>query len=258
MNSALTLTLFILSIVIAVLIARHYLQSAKPLYVFSVMSLGGVRHPDIDLIYDGHSVPTIHSVKLVFWNAGRKEIRRKDLPEGDAALKINVGDGFNILGVDAHASNRCAASAEILDMNTVSIAFEFLNKRDNYYCELICTNVVNENEEAESDPPAPKLDGSIIGAKIRRGNTSRFARSDVVISILGIFAVLLMAGVWFAKPFTEYLKTGEPVSLGSIAFGLIYILIMLPFMSATLFGFTKRMVPKARKQLHEPLMPTQK
>ena len=257
-NAAITLILFILTIVIAVWIARHFMQTAKPLYVFSVMSLGGVRHPDIDLIYDGRNVPTIHSVKLVFWNAGRKEIRQEDLPTGDAALRISISDNFEILGADARTSNNCAANAEIIDANTVKLDFEFLNKKDSYFCELICTNIDNGDRKIEFNPPDPKLRGSIIGAKVRRGSTSSFARSDIVISILGILSVLGVIGVLFVKPLATYRETGEPISYSTIILGLVYILFMLPVMSANLFGFSKRMVPEVRKQLHEPFIPTRK
>lgn len=258
MNTATALILFILSIVIAVWIARHFMQTARPLYVFSVMSLGGVRHPDIDLIYDGRNVPTIHSVKLVFWNAGRKEIRRKDLPSGDAALRVCISDDYEILGADAQTSSNCAANAEIVDANTVRLDFEFLNKKDSYFCELICTNIQDGDRKIESKPPDPKLRGSIIGANIRRGSTSSFAKSDIAMSVLGILAVLFMMGIWFAGPIAAYRETGEPISYTVIVLGLAYLLIILPAVSASLFGYTKRMVPEARKQLHEPVMPTRR
>lgn len=171
-----------ISIAVSIYSAKHRL----PLYFIRTTSLVKVNHPDIEVVFKGKTIPNLYSVRFVFWNGGREEIRREDLPKGKASPAFRFSENTEILSLSAKTTtgDKSGKLKKEKD-NSLILTFDYLNKGDAIIGEIICTT---------SDNRFPKvhISGFVKGASIRVGDVFNLNILDHIFSLVfaGIFAFL--------------------------------------------------------------------
>jgi len=143
---------------VATFIAGLYLQprfmpSRKPRCLFVDFVLLTQSHPDIEIQFQGSMITNLRVIRLVFWNAGKLEIRAEDRPEVGAPF-VRLSQKMQLLSFHTKPSNSSTRATlrktEGLGRlrNTIAIDFDFLNPGDGFRAEIYYTRSANSPDEA--------------------------------------------------------------------------------------------------------------
>jgi hypothetical protein len=170
---------------LGVFVSLFVYRSKRPLYQFKVVSLDSIKHPMLGLTFGGENIPNIYSVRFVFWNGGRKEIRKEDIPDKGAGPFISIPEEFKVLLTEAETTTGDKSGKFIeFKKNNFAIIFDYLNHSDALYGQIYCTS-------EKKGELIPKINGSVKGFKIKKGTMYSNSKIDqilyLVISSIAIF-----------------------------------------------------------------------
>jgi len=188
--------------IIGVAVAYRSLRESIPRVVYSHAVVYPGSHPKVDILYDDHIViADLHSLKLAFWNAGRRELRSDDIPEVHGP-RIVFPENTGILDVKCEALSESTQASLDFDSsaiygptpggNELPIAFEFLNRNQGFYAEILYTSGTDIEE------PPIRLVGSFKGAKpIKEFNWPREqSRRDALGLVIFPGVALALMVIW--------------------------------------------------------------
>lgn len=124
---------------------RRALRDPGPTYVLTghVVVSGSLGREEIEIRFAGEVVPVVSRTLVVFWNRGRKSIRRDEVPAAHP-LRIEVlDDGARVLDAAVITSTRPEIGVEArpdLYGPGVTLSFEFLDYRDGFVVEMLHTS----------------------------------------------------------------------------------------------------------------------
>lgn len=125
---------------LGVLITLAVSRSKRPLYAYRVVTLDAVKHPNLGLTFKGNPVPNIYSVRFVFWNAGKNELRREDIPLPKAGPALLLSENVEVLSPEV-ISTTGDGSARLNEVAPNHIfTFDYLNRGDAVLGEVLCTS----------------------------------------------------------------------------------------------------------------------
>ncbi len=199
---------------------------------------------DMDIVFDGQSVPRLTKTLVTIWNAGRKTMRGEDVVDDDPIRLMFDG---KVLRTRVLRSTRgviqFSAEPGGYGPNSVMCTFDFLDRRDGARIEILHTGTRNP----------PVLEGTIKGIPegfIRDPRSSPVPRQEPTGSalrkwyrkrrwLLPLF--LMTSGVAYVIAAT----TGPPSNLGVPGeepekFSVLELLQGMIFFVAGLFGFWSR------------------
>lgn len=191
-ESILGLVLGVFSIAVTFFLTK----SIRPLYAVKVVTLDGVKHPQLGLTFDGKPVPNIYSIRFVFWNGGRKELRREDIPRPKAGPGILISENMTVLSskLQSTTGDESAKLTEHDGRNNLFLNFDYLNRMDGVLGEVLCTS--NNNA-----PPEVVFKGALKGSKIIKGRTENVTITDKFMFCLG---EIILVAMFFTLCSTAY------------------------------------------------------
>lgn len=180
---------FILAI-ISVFLSLWIAREPKPLYAMQLTKIGGLEHPDISILFKKSRVQNLYLLRLVFWNGGRKEIRKEDIPQAQARPNIQLSNNSKLLEKTAKTTTGDQSGNFIFKDNNLFINFDYLNPNDAFYGEIYLTTI-------DEKPLEINFLGNLKGLTISEGdihNTSIF--DTIFFSIIEImfFFMSLVSG----------------------------------------------------------------
>ncbi|MGM0569280.1 MAG: hypothetical protein ACQET2_01035, partial [Pseudomonadota bacterium] len=139
-------------------------RNVRPLYLIDISKFGGIEHPDIGITFKGDPVPNLYVLRFVLWNAGKKEIRKEDLPNAKAAPRIRFDSRSKVLSHLAYSSTGDdTGEIQFSDHNEACLKFDYLNKDDSVIGEIYFSSFDEDNAEFE-------FLGAVKGAKVKQGS----------------------------------------------------------------------------------------
>ncbi|WP_297794847.1 hypothetical protein [uncultured Marinobacter sp.] len=149
---------------IAMVLTFIFHKSVRPLYLFDISKFGGIEHPEIGITFKGNPVSNLYVLRFVLWNAGKKEIRKEDLPNEKAAPRISFDYSSKVLSNLAYSSTGDdTGNITFSDQNEACLNFDYLNKGDAVIGEIYFSSDDEDNAQFE-------FLGAVKGAKVKQGN----------------------------------------------------------------------------------------
>lgn len=208
--------------VLGIFVTYFLTKSIRPLYAFKIVTLDGVKHPHLCLTFNGKPVPNIYSIRFVFWNGGRKELRREDIPRPKAGPGIVISDNMTVLSSELQSTtgDGTAKLSKHKGTNELFLNFDYLNRLDAVTGEILCTST-------DQIPPTVVFKGALKGSRIIKGLTRNLSFGDkfffVVTEIIlaAMFLAICKSGYSeiFSKNYSEFAKSAL------IFVGLLFLLI---------------------------------
>lgn len=219
-----------------VFISLWIMRSPRPLYVMRLAKLGGIRHPDIAILVGERKVSNLYSVRLVFWNGGRKDIRKEDLPEPKAGPMIRVSKKSEVLRYIAATTTGDKSGDFISCDNDLSINFNYLNQGDAFLGEVYLTS--------EDDVrPEINFSGCLKGYSISEGDIHNISTFNHLFFILtGTVLLFLTLSFGYSMYSAITLGHGTAIIVSSLFFIFSLWLTVLDF-RFNIFSILKK-IPK--------------
>lgn len=187
-NSAAT---FVLGSIIAAIISYKF-SSRKTLKTFSntskIFIAGNNKEDDkLKISYEGEVVEKLFMTKIYFWNTGNQTIDKTDIvKELLAETKGKILD-VSLIKVSKES---CEIYCEFIDANKYKVNFEYLDKKDGAYIEILHTEVIKE------------LEWNIKGTKINKcksiSKVEKLSFGNIALHILLLFLLCFALFFCFA------------------------------------------------------------
>jgi hypothetical protein len=223
--------------IISVIISLWIFRRARPLYYWQFSKLEGVKHPDIKISFGSRQVSNLYSVRLVFWNGGRSEIRRKDIPEGKAAPRIKVTNNCEILSHSAKSTTYDNTGKFIeLNKQELSLDFDYLNPKDALLGEAHLTT-------DDDIKPDIKFLGTLKGLEVSEGEIVNISIMDnIMASILNI--LILFTTIYMGLSLYSTIISNQGfLFLKSVRF-LFFLALTILFFQANILTIPKKIPQK--------------
>ena len=215
--------------IISTWVAFHYGRSRKPLYSIRHTRLGLVSHPSLHVRFGNKKVDRLSLVRFVFWNSGKHEIRREDIPNPPAGPRVVIAEDTKILDHKIVSINGDESVRLIpIDDHILRLDFEFLNRRDALLGEILCDDTTQTDHAA-------KIEGTIKGAVLQKGEIHNLSQFDNV-----FFIAAFLAFIGFSIVGT--VSTVQLFMNGNIVGGGMMTILTLVMMSMTYLIFQKNVL----------------
>ena len=156
----------------------RFFRESNPVYVLSTNTLDGIRHPKLKIEFDGEKVSSLHSIRFVLLNKGRKEIRHEDIPGPGAEPRIEVPANCKILDSSVFSTNGDRSAGVVVNEKRSAVfTFDFLNHNDALVAEFICSSAANTTFH-------PRVNGRLKGMDLIQGEASRYGSFGEKVYIL--------------------------------------------------------------------------
>jgi hypothetical protein len=184
-----------------------YGGKSKPLYSIHQVSIGLPAHPHLRVRFKNRGVNAISLIRFVVWNAGRREIRREDIPMRPIGPCVLLPEGTRLLDqrIIATTGDESATLTPIAD-GQLSLSFEFLNRGDAILGEILC-------EDCTEDQPPAMIKGIVKGACFQRGDIHNLTLFDHVFFVF-VLLVMIAMSIIFGVGTVERLRSGRYASAG--------------------------------------------
>ncbi len=177
--------------IIGIVVSINLTKESRPLYAMRSNVLQGVNHPDLEIRFRNSKVPNIFSVRFVLWNAGRKEIRKDDIPSPQAAPRLQFSGETVVLHYEATTTTGDHSGLLIPDtLNSLCISFDYLNKGDAIVGEILCTTNGYSNQR-------PCILGTFKGSTLKEGDVHNLRKVENIYFIF-IAVIMFLIASWNA------------------------------------------------------------
>jgi hypothetical protein len=210
--------------IIGLAVSLYFARERKPLFIAGANTHQVVLHPDLEIQFRDDIVPNLYSVRFVIWNAGSKEIRKKELPSPQAGPQLKFSNDTQLLFFTANTMNGNKSGQLIADEPDGSyLQFDYLNKGDSILGEALCTT------KSKSQPEV-SLSGNFTGPVIKLDEPYTLSRGEYIFfSFTAI--VLLLYSAWLA--YSIYIA----YAASHILWGTIFTLSFLATLLLTILEF---------------------
>lgn len=202
---------------LGIFISLVVIKEAKPLYSIWISKLGGVHHRNLKIMFGNEEVKNLYSIRLVLWNAGKKEIRKEDIPKIGAGPKISIDNKCKIL---SHQSITTTGdnSGHLQEENDIyHMQFDYLNKNDAFLTEMYITTIDNSY-------PKISISGGFKGYTITRGEIHNNSKFDSIFFTITFVFLLSLAFLMFGAAYQTFIKS-QIISAWSILFAIIILVL---------------------------------
>lgn len=171
----------------------------KPVYSFHLSSFRGIKRPDIQILFKGSLVPNLHVLRYVLWNDGGRDIRKDDLPKGDAAPRIKISDNAKLLYATAYSTTGDdTGKLHELSLNELALEFDYLNKDD---------AVIGEIYFSTNDELSCSFLGSVKGSKIKKGCVENVYTFEIVYNFILCIVMSFMVFASLGFVFSAFINS---------------------------------------------------
>lgn len=204
---------------LGLLITLAVSRSKRLLYAYRVVTLDAVKHPDLGLTFKGNAIPNVYSVRFVFWNSGRNELRKEDIPLPKAGPALRLSENMEVLSLEVvSTTGDWSARLDEATPNHLFLAFDYLNRGDAVLGEVLCTS-------KDGKDPKVLFTGAIKGAKVAQGRTENLHWRD---HIVFVFAEVFMVFLAFSSAKFAYdeFVAGEYYKLTKVVLFLLILFLL--------------------------------
>jgi len=241
-------TLTILSIVLTAIFGLSgfffYVKSGRftlPTFVITRTFLQTKAHPEVVILFNQKKVENLAGVRILFFNAGTKEIRAADIPNSSFPT-VEFTSPSQILSHSLLASSCKEINFKVnrLTDSTLQITFDYLNPFDGGLFEVLY-EIPNKSKTFPFAFKAKIIGGRKVAARTYLGS---FSRKDKILFVLGVLIFLALGMALIIYP-----RTGREFA-SLIVGGIILIFVFL----LAYFGITtinERRIPDFAKDFFE-------
>ena len=110
----------------------------SPVFVYKSNILQTKPHPSVSILYEGKKVEGLCQIKINFFNNGKQEIRRDDVPN-EGYPRIIFPEGSKLLSVKVSEVSDISIefNHRIVDERTLELSFDYLNKDDGAVLDIL-------------------------------------------------------------------------------------------------------------------------
>jgi hypothetical protein len=215
----------------------------KPTFIFGSTLLQTTAHPKVTILFENEKIENLSKLNLLFWNAGKEEIRAVDIPSAGGP-SVEFVNGARILSytVKDKSSDDINFSIAQETSSLLRLDFEYLNPGDGAVIE-----VLYDYANDEKTPPI-QLKAPIIGAS--PAVVMKYQKRTPVLDVIwnGTMGIAGFAlGVWII------LSPKEAFSdvILSIVLGSLVCIVALAISSANVYAYFKCRIPNFSESYFE-------
>ena len=193
LNSTVSIVSLLIS-TMGILLTFWFTRSPRPYYSLYLAKLGGINHPDISIAFNKKKVLNLYSLRLVFWNGGRKEIRKRDIPKPKAGPMLQISENAKLLKLSVLTTTGDDSGKFTSLDNNLFINFDYLNPKDAFLGEIYLTT-------KDDKKPTINFSGSLKGFPISEGDMVNISKFDHIffstLAIIFLYITILIGYTFY-------------------------------------------------------------